>query len=76
MDDARECHRRCNVIEGMREGLREREPRGSARPHKLSVLEEVGAAIGGPANDLSPVVETVFLERVSVFSNNVGLGYG
>ncbi len=46
MGDFRGCQRHSQVFEGVREGLREREPHGRVCQDKFSVLKEVGAAIG------------------------------
>ena len=60
MGDTGGCQRRSQVIEGMREGLWERKLHGKVGPNKFLVLEEVVAAIGSTAQDLSPYVETMF----------------
>jgi len=55
---------RCpQVFEGTCEDLLKRKPHEGNGLNKFSALKKLGAAIGGSAQNLSPIVESVLPER-------------
>ena len=63
VSNARGCHRRSEVFEGVDEILRKREPHRGIGRDMFFVLKEVGATVWGSAKDLGQFVEPVLPQR-------------
>ena len=73
MRDARGGKQHTKVFKGMGEGLWKRKLHEGVCPHQFSFLQEVWSAIGGAIQDLSLVMNSVFLERDQLMKEERGL---